>query len=33
MPECAGNVPLREVGDDHSYLCRLPRDWKRADAA
>jgi peptide/nickel transport system ATP-binding protein len=33
MPECAGNVPLREAGDDHSYLCRLPRDWKRADAA
>jgi peptide/nickel transport system ATP-binding protein len=33
MPECAGNVPLREAGEDHSYLCRLPRDWKRADAA
>jgi peptide/nickel transport system ATP-binding protein len=33
MPECAQAVPLREAGDDHSYLCRLPRDWKRAVAA
>jgi peptide/nickel transport system ATP-binding protein len=33
MAECAGTVPLREAGDDHSYLCRLPRDWKRAVAA
>jgi peptide/nickel transport system ATP-binding protein len=33
MPECAATVPLREAGDDHSYLCRLPRDWKRAAAA
>jgi len=33
IPECAGTVPLREAGDDHSYLCRLPRDWKRAVAA
>jgi peptide/nickel transport system ATP-binding protein len=33
IPECAGTVPLREAGDGHSYLCRLPRDWKRAVAA
>ena len=23
LPECAGAVPLRQAGDDHSYLCRL----------
>ncbi len=33
IPECAANVPQAKAGDDHSYLCRLPRDWKRADAA
>jgi peptide/nickel transport system ATP-binding protein len=33
MPECAADVPLGKVADDHYYLCRLPRDWKRADAA
>ena len=33
MPECAGVVPLQEAGDDHRYLCRLQRDWKRTDAA
>jgi peptide/nickel transport system ATP-binding protein len=31
--ECAQNVPRREAGGDHSYLCRLPPDWKRAAAA
>src|SRR6202171_2283457 len=33
MPECAHTVPLRDAGGDAWYLCRLPRDWKRADAA
>ncbi|HEV7635144.1 MAG TPA: ABC transporter ATP-binding protein [Bradyrhizobium sp.] len=33
MPECAQSVPLRDAGGDHSYLCRLPPDWKRASAA
>jgi peptide/nickel transport system ATP-binding protein len=32
-PECAQAVPLRDAGSDHSYLCRLPPDWKRAAAA
>ena len=32
-PECARAVPLRQVGGDHCYLCRLPPDWKRDDAA
>jgi peptide/nickel transport system ATP-binding protein len=32
-PECAETVPLRDAADDHSYLCRLPRDWKRVAAA
>jgi len=31
--ECALTVPLREASDNHSYLCRLPPDWKRAAAA
>jgi peptide/nickel transport system ATP-binding protein len=33
MPECAQTVPRREASDDHSYLCRLPPDWKRVAAA
>jgi peptide/nickel transport system ATP-binding protein len=33
MPECAESVPLRDAGDDHCYLCRLPPDWKRVAAA
>jgi len=32
-PECAQTVPLREVGSDHLYRCRLPPDWKRDAAA
>jgi peptide/nickel transport system ATP-binding protein len=33
MPECTQTVPLRDAGGDHSYLCRLPPDWKRDAAA
>jgi oligopeptide/dipeptide ABC transporter, ATP-binding protein, C-terminal domain len=33
MPECAKSVPLRDAGDEHFYLCRLPPDWKRGSAA
>jgi peptide/nickel transport system ATP-binding protein len=32
-PECAQTVPLRQAGGDHSYLCRLPPDWKRDSVA
>jgi peptide/nickel transport system ATP-binding protein len=38
-PDCARSVPLRDggplhdEGGDHSYLCRLPPDGKRAAAA
>ena len=31
--ECVQAVPLREAGRDHSYLCRLPPDWKRSNVA
>jgi peptide/nickel transport system ATP-binding protein len=27
--DCAQKVPLHYAGGDHSYLCRLPPDWKR----
>jgi peptide/nickel transport system ATP-binding protein len=30
VPECAQTVPLCDAGGDHSYLCRLPSDWKPA---
>jgi peptide/nickel transport system ATP-binding protein len=33
MPECTQTIPLRDAGGDHSYLCRLPPDWKRDAAA
>jgi peptide/nickel transport system ATP-binding protein len=33
VPECAEAVPLRQAGGDHSYLCRLPPDWKRDNVA
>jgi peptide/nickel transport system ATP-binding protein len=33
MPECTQTVPLSDAGGDHSYLCRLPPDWKRDAAA
>jgi peptide/nickel transport system ATP-binding protein len=32
-PECAKTVPLRNVGGDHFYLCRLQPDWRRDAAA
>jgi peptide/nickel transport system ATP-binding protein len=28
-PECVETVPLRELGGDHRYLCRLRPDWQR----
>jgi peptide/nickel transport system ATP-binding protein len=28
-PECAETVPLRDVGGDHRYVCRLRPDWQR----
>jgi peptide/nickel transport system ATP-binding protein len=24
LPECAGTIPLRDAGDGHTHLCRLP---------
>jgi peptide/nickel transport system ATP-binding protein len=33
MPECAGAVPRRNEAAGHDYLCRLPPDWTRAEAA
>jgi peptide/nickel transport system ATP-binding protein len=28
-PECAETVPLRDIGGDHRYVCRLRPDWQR----
>jgi peptide/nickel transport system ATP-binding protein len=33
IADCAETVPARNASGDHSYLCRLPPDWKRAVAA
>ena len=33
MPACATDVPRQMRGEDHAYLCRLPPDWIRAEAA
>jgi peptide/nickel transport system ATP-binding protein len=33
MPECAGDVPRQQAGAAHDYLCRLPSEWTRAEAA
>ena len=33
VAECALSVPLQDVSASHSYLCRLPADWKRVAAA
>ena len=33
MPECAGDVPRQQAGTAHDYLCRLPSEWTRAEAA
>jgi hypothetical protein len=32
MAECAEPVPLRDTGDGHAYLCRLPPGWTQAEA-
>ena len=33
IPACAQDVPLRQRGEQHAYLCRLPPDWVREQAA
>jgi peptide/nickel transport system ATP-binding protein len=33
MPECARSVPRQSTAPGHDYLCRLPPDWTRAEAA
>ncbi|HET7881728.1 MAG TPA: ABC transporter ATP-binding protein [Acetobacteraceae bacterium] len=33
MPECARSVARQQAGETHDYLCRLPSDWTRAEAA
>ena len=33
MAECARDVPRRQRVADHAYLCRLPPDWARDEAA
>ncbi len=33
MPDCARHVPRQRATIDHDYLCRLPTDWTRAEAA
>jgi peptide/nickel transport system ATP-binding protein len=33
MPECARSVPRHSPAADHEYLCRLPPEWVRAEAA
>jgi peptide/nickel transport system ATP-binding protein len=33
MPDCARDVPRQRAAADHDYLCRLPPDWIRAEAA
>jgi peptide/nickel transport system ATP-binding protein len=33
MPDCASDVPRQSAGTGHDYLCRLPSDWTRAEAA
>jgi peptide/nickel transport system ATP-binding protein len=33
MPICAQAVPERVIVGDHRYLCQLPPDWRRRDAA
>jgi peptide/nickel transport system ATP-binding protein len=33
MPDCARDVPRQRAEADHDYLCRLPPDWTRAEAA
>ncbi|HET6306421.1 MAG TPA: ABC transporter ATP-binding protein [Rhodopila sp.] len=32
-PDCAGPIPLRTAAPDHAYLCRLPPDRTREEAA
>jgi peptide/nickel transport system ATP-binding protein len=31
--DCAQDIPSRDAGSDHSYLCRLPAEWSNAVAA
>jgi peptide/nickel transport system ATP-binding protein len=31
--DCASDVPRQSAGTGHDYLCRLPSDWTRAEAA
>ena len=33
IAECAREVPRLSASADHDYLCRLPSDWTRAEAA
>jgi peptide/nickel transport system ATP-binding protein len=33
MLDCAREVPRQHAAADHDYLCRLPPDWTRAEAA
>jgi peptide/nickel transport system ATP-binding protein len=33
VEQCAREVPRLSVSADHHYLCRLPSDWTRAEAA
>ena len=33
MADCARDVPRQEIGAGHTYLCRLPPNWTRAETA
>jgi peptide/nickel transport system ATP-binding protein len=33
IAECAGDVPRQSAAAGHEYLCRMPPDWTRAEAA
>jgi peptide/nickel transport system ATP-binding protein len=33
IADCARVVPRQDAGAGHGYLCRLPSDWTRAEAA